>query len=507
MREILFTLKYNKVYYRLIEFKPTAKIFRLSNYDFGDYDRKKKLESFFTVFKIFFDIFKHFIYLIILSAAMTIVPYQTGVMIVWVLLMLANNNRSQALMYDENTKILFLSFKIPFMDIYTYNLKRRALNRFSYVIMFLLTFTVFHPLYHFAVVGSLLILFEFYTSESFAILTFNKGKSRRLEWLVAITKMILVIALFYFDKSTFILIPYIIYTIISATFISKYESFDYMSDYLLKNIKDFDETMLQIGDMQSKEVRLDKKIDTSKSLETISKYRSYNLYQKIFLQRHRRIWYKPIKYFSIVQIVIYLGVSVFLFLNRSDSIALNTYFKHITSALVSIYIFAHYGLNPGERLVKAYYKNGDYNLLHYAFYRRQSEIYKQYLIRLKDAMKLAIVPSLITLIFSLLWHFVLRVYLPYNINFFILITFFACFFNMFHLFMYYLMQPYNIKLENKKIISNIFNFGIYMLVISDKSWLSYRYTNLFLIGFLLLMVIISTLLIYFFGHRTFVARD
>ena len=79
-----------------------------------------------------------------------------------------------------------------------------------------------------------------------------------------------------------------------------------MSDYLLKNIKDFDETMLQIGDMQSKKFALIK-IDTSKSLETISKYRSYNLYQKIFLQRHRRIWYKPIKYFSIVQIVIYLG--------------------------------------------------------------------------------------------------------------------------------------------------------------------------------------------------------
>ena len=97
----------------MIEFKPTAKIFRLSNYDFGDYDGKRSLRVFFTVFKIFFDIFKHFIYLIILSAAMTIVPYQTGVMIVWVLLMLVNNNRSQALMYDENTKILFFILKIP----------------------------------------------------------------------------------------------------------------------------------------------------------------------------------------------------------------------------------------------------------------------------------------------------------------------------------------------------------------------------------------------------------
>lgn len=295
----------------------------------------------------------------------------------------------------------------------------------------------------------------------------------------------------------------IIYLTLSSVFILRKKRLELFFEIFTKNIKEFDESVKSLEDLFTKETEMDKTIDSKKSLSIIKKYKSYNLYQYLFLSRHKRIWYKPLRNSSLIQLTVYLVFTLLFYFNM---VPISDY-QTVLNILTNAYIWLLYMLDTGQRLVKSYYRNGDYQLLHYAFYRRKNEIYKQFLIRLKDSFIFSLIPITISLLFSVIWILFFHMPVVTTINFFISVFFFTLFFNISYLFIYYIFQPYNYNLDKPKFILIFFGVVTYSFAYIDKPWLGYEYLGIIFAVVIFVYMLISTILVYNFAPKTFKYRD
>ncbi len=500
MNEILFRLKYNNLLNWVINGKIISKIIRIKESAYKDYELKTDMQKYMPVFSILYDIIKHLIYLIVFAR----LDFESSQFMIWFLFLMANAFSTKVLDYDTNMTILYQSFKIPFKDIFNYRFKRRFINRLSYALIFPLGFSLIINDFRYLPLMIFSIFFFMYFAESFTLLVAKIKKQNYVRYPVY-TILILTGLIFLFLEINpyYLLIPMVIYLVISLLFIIKVNRLDLYFDIFKKNIREFDASIESLADLFTKETEMDKNVKTEKSLSIISKYKSYNLYQQLFLARHRRIWFKPLRNSSLIQFAVYLIFTLGL---RFDFIPIDDY-PNAMILLTSAYIYLLYVLDTGQKLIKAYYRNGDHQLLHYAFYRRKSEIYKQFLIRLKDACKISLVPISISLVFTLIWIFGLKMPIGPTINFFISVIFFALFFNIHYLFIYYIFQPYNYDLDKPHLILTIFDIGIYFFTYLNKPWLSYRYLGLIFIIVLIVYMVLATVLVYNFAPKTFKYRD
>lgn len=140
-------------------------------------------------------------------------------------------------------------------------------------------------------------------------------------------------------------------------------------DIFMKNIRDVDEAVKSLDDIFTRETEMDKNVKADKSLSIIQKYKSYQLYQHLFLSRHKRIWFKPLRNLSLLQLAVYL---IFTFLLKYDLFPEIDY-QTVIVIITSAYIYILYMFDTGQKLIKSYYRNSDYHLLHYAFYRRKAK--------------------------------------------------------------------------------------------------------------------------------------
>ncbi len=500
MNEILFRLKFNSLLHWLINSKIISKIFRINDKLYRDYQLKHDLQKYMPVFSILFDVLKHLIYLLIFILA----SFEISEFMIWFIFLMLAGFSTKVLAYDENMKILFQSFKIPFNDIFYFKLKRRFINRLTYALIFPLGFSLLIKSFKFLPFMIFSIFFFMYFAESFTLLIYKIKKPKYLQYPLFIS-LILICIVFLFKQINpyYLLIPMMVYLVLSLVVIYKQQRIELFFDIFMKNINDFDESIKSLDDLFTKETEMDKNVYPEKSLSIIHKNKSYNLYQYLFLSRHKRIWYKPLRNSSLIQLAVYLvftGIFYFDVMPSAD-------YQMFIIILTSIYIYFLYMLDTGQRLVKAYYRNGDYHLLHYAFYRRKSEIYKQFLIRLKDSFIFSFVPISINLIFSLIWLFWLKMPLGPTLNFFISIVFFTLFFNISYLFIYYIFQPYNYNLDKPKFVLTIFGIFTYVIAYMDKPWLRYEYLGIIFIIILIVYIILSTILVYHFSPKTFKYRD
>lgn len=500
MNEILFRLKYNSLLHWLINSKIVSKIIRIKENAYRDYQLKADLQKYMPVFSVFYDILKHLIYLLVFILA----SFEASDFMIWFILLMLAGFSTKVLDYDENMKILFQSFKIPFKDIFYFKLKRRFINRFTYALIFPLGFSILIKNFRFLPFMIFSIFFFMYFAESFTLLIYKMKKPGYLQYPLFISLILIcIIFLILQINPYYLLILMSIYIVVSLILIYKQKRVELFFDIFMKNIKSFDESIKSIEDLYTKETEMDKNVNPKKSLSIIKKYKSYNLYQYLFLSRHKRIWYKPLRNSSLIQLAVYL---IFTGLFYFDALP-DVDYQMIIVILTSAYIYLLYALDTGQRLIKAYYRNGDYHLLHYAFYRRKNEIYKQFLIRLKDAFVFSLLPITINLVFSLIWIIWFKMPLSVTLNFFVSIAFFTLFFNINYLFVYYIFQPYNYSLDKPKFVLTIFGILTYVFVYIDKPWLSYKYLAIIFIIILILYIILSTILVYHFAPKTFKYRD
>lgn len=526
----------NKLFYYLRKFFITKPF--VSPYIYMNYNFKDKSSNVFKVFYYLKKILYKFIYLLfimlmasVLSEASKNINFINNLSILklshiniffalWTALLFWGNYKSKLLSYDEFKDTLVFSFQIPFSRIYSFELKETFIDRviYSIIVFAYIAFNLKHlPLAIFAVI---LVFFAMYFAESFSFILAKRIK-RELNAAEATIMLFLGSFILIFFSIVNINLLYKIALSISLALI--YIFFTYKNLYDIQTIENFNQLMTQnivnsrnqledVANMNLASVKIDEDIDANKSDKFIEESSGYTLFNKIFLSRHRNLWYKPLRIQSIGILVFLLTVSIYLFLSRYFNIVQifrnESKYKDIYLFITKAFLFFSYFTGTGEKLSQAYYKNADYSLLHYSFYRRKETIWLQYLSRVKSAIMMGFVPFIILASFGLIWSLSFSDLIIIDLlSFLINILVISLFFNLHYLFMYYIIQPFNAKLEAKSVIYTLAKIMIYVFVFNSSEFLSQNYSSVVLSGFFVIYLLVSVVLVRLFAHKTFVYKD
>ena len=274
------------------------------------------------------------------------------------------------------------------------------------------------------------------------------------------------------------------------------------------SLKDFLEQDDAVKEARAADVQIQDK-DISKEELRSRKYEEkegYDYLNAIFFERHKRIVSRAVKSRIIILLAVGLiGAVALLFVGEQMK---QKTFEAMTQ-MMPVMVFVMYLESTGRRICKAMFFNCDISLLKYGYYREADAILKNFKIRLRKLLMLDAVPAAIICGMILLWTLlcgeILAVWkvIPLMAGSLLLSAFFC----LFHLFMYYITQPYT---EEKTVKSPIFSvvnalvyFGCYLcLQIQTGSWL-------FTLGVLAVTIIfipLSYFCVFRFAPKTFKIR-
>lgn len=274
------------------------------------------------------------------------------------------------------------------------------------------------------------------------------------------------------------------------------------------SLKDFLEQDDAVKEARAADVQIQDK-DISKEELRSRKYEEkegYDYLNAIFFERHKRIVSRAVKSRIIIILAVGLiGAVALLFVGEEMK---QKTFEAMTQ-MMPVMVFVMYLESTGGRICKAMFFNCDISLLKYGYYREADTILKNFKIRLRKLLMLDAVPAAIICGMILLWTLlcgeILAVWkvIPLMAGSLLLSAFFC----LFHLFMYYITQPYT---EEKTVKSPIFSvvnalvyFGCYLcLQIQTGSWL-------FTLGVLAVTIIfipLSYFCVFRFAPKTFRIR-
>lgn len=274
------------------------------------------------------------------------------------------------------------------------------------------------------------------------------------------------------------------------------------------SLKDFLEQDDAVKEARAADVQIQDK-DISKEELRSRKYEEkegYDYLNAIFFERHKRIVSRAVKSRIIIILAVGLiGAVALLFVGEQMK---QKTFEAMTQ-MMPVMVFVMYLESTGGRICKAMFFNCDISLLKYGYYREADAILKNFKIRLRKLLMLDAVPAAIICGMILLWTLlcgeILAVWkvIPLRAGSLLLSAFFC----LFHLFMYYITQPYT---EEKTVKSPIFSvvnalvyFGCYLcLQIQTGSWL-------FTLGVLAVTIIfipLSYFCVFRFAPKTFKIR-
>lgn len=274
------------------------------------------------------------------------------------------------------------------------------------------------------------------------------------------------------------------------------------------SLKDFLEQDDAVKEARAADVQIQDK-DISKEELCSRKYEEkegYDYLNAIFFERHKRIVSRAVKSRIIIILAVGLiGAVALLFVGEQMK---QKTFEAMTQ-MMPVMVFVMYLESTGGRICKAMFFNCDISLLKYGYYREADAILKNFKIRLRKLLMLDAVPAAIICGMILLWTLlcgeILAVWkvIPLMAGSLLLSAFFC----LFHLFMYYITQPYT---EEKTVKSPIFSvvnalvyFGCYLcLQIQTGSWL-------FTLGVLAVTIIfipLSYFCVFRFAPKTFRIR-
>ena len=272
--------------------------------------------------------------------------------------------------------------------------------------------------------------------------------------------------------------------------------------------KDFLEQDDAVKEARAADVQIQDK-DISKEELRSRKYEEkegYDYLNAIFFERHKRIVSRAVKSRIIIILAVGLiGAVALLFVG--EEMKQKTF--EVMTQMMPVMVFVMYLESTGGRICKAMFFNCDISLLKYGYYREADTILKNFKIRLRKLLMLDAVPAAIICGMILLWTLlcgeILSVWkvIPLMAGSLLLSAFFC----LFHLFMYYITQPYT---EEKTVKSPIFSvvnalvyFGCYLcLQIQTGSWL-------FTLGVLAVTIIfipLSYFSVFRFAPKTFKIR-
>lgn len=241
----------------------------------------------------------------------------------------------------------------------------------------------------------------------------------------------------------------------------------------------------------------DEKIDETK----IRNKKGYDLFNTIFFERHKEILMRSVKNYSLIALVLIIGIIGYGFYNREVFGSISDFILNRLGFCVLIMYF----INRGSIVTQAMFYNCDHAMLSYNFYRQPDVIVNLFKKRLVMICKINLLPALVIgfgILMLLLINGNVMVINLITIPLFIIIL--SVFFSVHYLVLYYLLQPYNKNLEVKSYSYTFVSFitCIVCCSLSDLR-ISSLYFSIFGLIITIIYIIVAIRLVYKRAFYTF----
>lgn len=259
-----------------------------------------------------------------------------------------------------------------------------------------------------------------------------------------------------------------------------------------------------------------KNIAKDKSLKGISyegaiqsRRKGFEYLNELFLKRHRKLLWGPSSKVTLISLAIIIVLAIVIRVNPTffEMELLNQGIFMVLPYL----IFGMYAINRGTQFTQALFMNCDRGLLSYSFFKEPKNIVKLFVIRLREVMKVNLLPAAVIGVGASLllylsggavnqWHYLV---IP------IYIMALSIFFSVHYLMLYYLMQPYNVGTEIKSSTYKVVIWLTY-LVCYAFIWLNIDFNIFFgvvAIAFCIIYSIVACVLVYKMAPKTFRIRN
>lgn len=236
-----------------------------------------------------------------------------------------------------------------------------------------------------------------------------------------------------------------------------------------------------------------------------SSKKGFEYLNELFIKRHRKILWRSAERITLVVLVLIAAVPVlFKYVPESKSVVNGAMMN-----LLPAFFFVMYALNRGTGFTQALFINCDSSLLTYSFYKQPKCILKLFQIRLREIVKVNLLPAA-----AIGGGLALLLYISGGtdnpLNYAVLFVSVVCmsvFFSVHYLMLYYLLQPYNAGTELKS--------GTYKLAMAATYIVCYvlmqlRFPTLIFgavtIAFCVIYCIAASVMVYKLAPKTFKIR-
>ncbi len=226
---------------------------------------------------------------------------------------------------------------------------------------------------------------------------------------------------------------------------------------------------------------------------------------ELFIKRHQRVLWQSSKKIAAICLCLVAGMMLVLQLEPQSKNVTN----EILLTWLPYFFFIMYVINRGAGFTRVLFMNCDRSLLTYSFYKQPSMVLKLFRIRLREIIKVNLLPALIIGGgLALLLYFSGGTEEPFS--YVVLVVSVLCmsiFFSMHYLTVYYLLQPYNAGTEMRSGTYRIVMIGTYVgCFIIMNLRLPILFFGLMCIAFCVVYAIVACVLVYRFAPRTFRLR-
>lgn len=263
---------------------------------------------------------------------------------------------------------------------------------------------------------------------------------------------------------------------------------------------------VDMDEISSQGLGLDEKdLEGNVSKGEFESYKGIEYINRIFFQRFKKKFYKPVKVKTLIILLIGLGANFLvsrLTLTDKESLDFFTYGFCLIGFLAGFLAYV------GDRFTRLCFYNMDRFLMKNNFYRSPA--------LLKDAIKIRFkkmvaynMPMLVILILSM-FGILLQVKTP-RFSYLLTLIFSILgmvFFNFHYLYTYYLIQPFTVNMEMKSPLYSIFNiFSYYIVIMLMVAVNKYRWTAIIgILIFVSIYIILGFLLVSKFSYKRFKLR-
>ena len=226
---------------------------------------------------------------------------------------------------------------------------------------------------------------------------------------------------------------------------------------------------------------------------------------ELFIKRHQRILWRAAEKIAFVCLVLVLAALTALFLYPEAKAVVN----ELTMQFLPYFVFILYAINRGTGFTQALFINCDSSLLTYSFYKKPGQILKLFRIRLREIIKINLLPAFVigaglaVLLFA-------SGGTDNPVNYAVLVVSVLCmsvFFSVHYLMIYYLLQPYTAGAEMKsgtyRIVLTVTYFVCYLMMRVQMPTLIF---GLMTIVFCVAYSVIACVVVYRMAPKTFKLR-